>query len=75
MDLVDIMNIVKFKRYVYGVIITCLTAIMIHLQVPHTVNDSEGQPEESIEFTYESINWEHYTAGTSGYSLWGERIL
>ena len=75
MDLVDIMNIVKIKGYVYGVIITCLTAIMIHLQVPHTINDSEGQPEESIEFTYESIGWEHYTAGTSGYSLWGERIL
>jgi type VI secretion system Hcp family effector len=47
----------------------------IHLQVPHTINDSEGQPEESIEFTYESISWEHYTAGTSGYSLWDERIL
>ena len=47
----------------------------IHLQVPHTINDSEGQPEESIEFTYESISWEHCTAGTSGYSLWGERIL
>lgn len=47
----------------------------IHLQVPHTLNDSEGQPEESIELTYESISWEHCIAGTSAYSLWSDRIF
>lgn len=47
----------------------------IHLQVPHTIDDSEGQPEESVAFTYESITWEHCTAGTSAYSLWDERIF
>lgn len=47
----------------------------IHLHVPHTIDDSEGQPEESVEFTYESIIWEHCTAGTSAYSLWDERVL
>lgn len=47
----------------------------IHLHVPHTINDSEGQAEESIELTYESIGWEHCTAGTSAYSLWEERIF
>ncbi|OAT34387.1 Hcp family secreted protein [Buttiauxella brennerae ATCC 51605] len=47
----------------------------IHLQVPHTIDDSDGQSQESIELTYESINWEHCTAGTSAYSLWSDRIF
>ncbi|UYW73774.1 Hcp family type VI secretion system effector [Pseudocitrobacter faecalis] len=42
--------------------------------VPHTVNNSQGQPEEAISFTYESITQEHCVAGTSVYSLWEERI-
>ena len=47
----------------------------IHLQVPHTIEDGDGQPQETIELTYESINWEHCTAGTSAYSLWSDRIF
>ncbi|RVR86672.1 Hcp family type VI secretion system effector [Citrobacter freundii] len=47
----------------------------IHLQVPHTIDDSAGQPEEIIELSYESISWEHLIAGTSAYSLWDERIF
>lgn len=47
----------------------------IHSSVPHTITDSGGQPEESVSFTYESINWEHCIAGTSAYSLWSERIF
>lgn len=43
--------------------------------VPHTVNNSQGQPEETISFTYESITEEHCVAGTSAYSLWEERIF
>lgn len=30
--------------------------------VPHTINNSQGQPEEPISFTYESITQEHCTA-------------
>lgn len=47
----------------------------IQLHNPHTIDDSEGQPEESIDLTYESISWEHCIAGTSAYSLWSERIF
>lgn len=47
----------------------------IHLQVPHTINDSEGQPEEIIELSYESIAWEHRIAGTSAYSIWDARVF
>ena len=46
----------------------------IHLQVPHTIDDCAGQPEEVIELSYESIAWEHLIAGTSAYSIWDERI-
>ena len=47
----------------------------IHSSVPHSINDSAGQPEESVSFSYESINWEHCIAGTSAYSLWHERVF
>ena len=47
----------------------------IHLHVPRTIDDSAGQPEESIELSYESISWDHHIAGTSAYSLWEERIF
>ncbi|EBP4342211.1 Hcp family type VI secretion system effector [Salmonella enterica] len=46
----------------------------IDLSVPHTITSSQGQPEESVSLTYESISWEHCIAGTSTYSLWEERI-
>jgi uncharacterized protein len=59
----------------YKVLLTNAHIAAIHLQVPHTVNDSEGQPEESIELTYESITWEHRIAGTSAYSLWSDRVF
>lgn len=47
----------------------------ISLQQPYTVLNSEGQPEEAISFTYESISQEHCIAGTSAFSLWSERIF
>lgn len=47
----------------------------IHSELPHTINNSQGQPEESVSFTYESITQEHCIAGTSAYSLWEERIF
>lgn len=59
----------------YKVKLTNARIASIHLRVPHTINDREGQAEESIELTYESINWEHTTAGTSAYSFWEERVF
>ncbi|MBU2674014.1 Hcp family type VI secretion system effector [Hafnia paralvei] len=43
--------------------------------VPHTINNSVGQPEETVSFSYESITQEHCVAGTSAYSLWEERLF
>ncbi|QLR76043.1 Hcp family type VI secretion system effector [Citrobacter freundii] len=46
----------------------------INFSIAHVIIDSEAQPQESISFIYESINWEHCIAGTSAYSLWNERV-
>ncbi|EBC8296517.1 type VI secretion system tube protein Hcp, partial [Salmonella enterica] len=47
----------------------------INFSIAHVVIDSEAQPQESISFIYESINWEHCIAGTSAFSLWDERVF
>ncbi len=47
----------------------------IHLTLPNTSHDNNEQPYESISFSYETITWEHNTAGTSAYSLWNDRVF
>ncbi|BBV63898.1 TPA: Hcp family type VI secretion system effector [Kluyvera ascorbata F0526] len=68
-------NRMGFNELYYTIKLTKARISSIHLHVPHTIDDSAGQPEESIELCYESISWEHHIAGTSGYSLWEERIF
>ncbi|EFO0323496.1 Hcp family type VI secretion system effector [Escherichia albertii] len=46
----------------------------ISFSVAHVIIDNDIQPQESLSFIYETINWEHCIAGTSAYSLWHERI-
>jgi type VI secretion system Hcp family effector len=41
---------------------------------PHSITHTGSQPEETISFKYQSITWEHKIAGTSGYSIWDERV-
>ncbi|MDU2941730.1 MAG: Hcp family type VI secretion system effector [Enterobacteriaceae bacterium] len=47
----------------------------IHLIVPHTITNSDGQPEESISFIYETFTHEHCIAGTSAFSIWDMRLF
>ncbi|HFO3562420.1 TPA: type VI secretion system tube protein TssD, partial [Escherichia coli] len=47
----------------------------IHVSISHIVVDNSVQPEESVSFSYESIIWEHCSAGTSAYSLWEDRLF
>ncbi|MFU2315789.1 Hcp family type VI secretion system effector [Rahnella sp. PCH160] len=47
----------------------------INLNIPNVLLDNKNQPEEKISFSYETITWEHISAGTSSYSLWNDRIL
>lgn len=46
----------------------------ISLIVPHITTSPADEIQEKISFSYESINWEHFSAGTSAFSLWDERI-
>ncbi|MBQ4772913.1 Hcp family type VI secretion system effector [Pectobacterium versatile] len=48
--------------------------IRVNVIYPHAIDHASNQPEEMITLKYQSITWEHHTAGTSGYSLWGENI-
>jgi type VI secretion system Hcp family effector len=68
-------NRAGFNECYYSLKLINARVSSIHLHVPHTIDDSAGQPEESIELSYESITWDHLVAGTSAYSLWEERIF
>lgn len=46
----------------------------VSVDYPHSVDHSESQPEEVIRLNYQSISWSHHKAGTSGYSIWDERV-
>jgi len=53
------------KAYLHG----------ISLIYPHAIDHAGDQPEEMISVNYQSITWEHIKAGTSGYSIWDERVF
>lgn len=41
---------------------------------PNSLTHNEQQPYETVSVKYKSITWKHHVAGTSGYSIWDERI-
>lgn len=41
---------------------------------PHCIDDADAQPEEHLSVSYQSITWKHLMAGTSGYSIWEDRV-
>lgn len=47
----------------------------LHMIFPHIILDSNGQPQEVLTLSYETITWEHISAGTSAYSLWNDRVM
>ncbi|APC17164.1 type VI secretion system protein [Pseudomonas frederiksbergensis] len=42
------------------------------LEVPHVVLQNDAEPQEHLAIRYRDITWTHHTAGTCGYSSWGE---
>jgi len=58
----------------YEVKLTDASIIDITCVYPHSVNNNEMMPHEKILLKYKSITWEHRTAGTSGYSIWDDRV-
>ncbi|WP_054179337.1 Hcp family type VI secretion system effector [Trabulsiella odontotermitis] len=59
----------------YKVKLTNATITNVSSTYPHVINSSEIMPYEQISLKYESISWEHKVAGTSGYSLWADRVF
>jgi type VI secretion system Hcp family effector len=41
---------------------------------PHSVEYNDADPYETISVKYASITWSHIIAGTSGYSIWDDRV-
>lgn len=59
----------------YKVKITGARVTQIDFVVPHSVIEGGGEAQEKVSFSYETITWEHCTAGTSTYSLWNDRVF
>jgi len=41
------------------------------LEMPHAILQNDAEPQEHLAIRYRDITWTHHTAGTSGYSTWG----
>ncbi|MBC8953312.1 type VI secretion system tube protein TssD [Xenorhabdus sp. PB62.4] len=54
--------------------VTNATISNINVICPNSLTHNDAQPQEIISFKYKSITWQHHLAGTSGYSIWDERV-
>ena len=41
------------------------------LEMPHAILQHDAEPQEHVAIRYRDITWTHHSAGTSGYSTWG----
>ncbi|CNL02794.1 Hcp family type VI secretion system effector [Yersinia aldovae] len=57
--------------------VECREATLADLNIhyPHSLTHVASQPEEIISVRYKDIICQHHTAGTSGYSVWGDRVF
>jgi type VI secretion system Hcp family effector len=46
----------------------------VALNYPHALTNNDSQPEEILSVVYQDIKWQHHIAGTTGYSLWEDRV-
>ncbi|ERK09273.1 Secreted protein Hcp [Serratia fonticola AU-AP2C] len=58
----------------YTIKLTNVAIIDVNIFYPNSSTHNESQPQESISLKYESISWQHHIAGTSGYSIWDDRV-
>ncbi|WP_145562056.1 Hcp family type VI secretion system effector [Yersinia aldovae] len=58
----------------YTLQLTDATITELSVFYPHSLTHNESQPQENVAFKYKSIIWNHHAAGTSGYSLWEDRV-
>ncbi len=59
----------------YTITLTDVTITDISVFYPHSVTHKDAQPQKSISLKYANIIWKHHIAGTSGYSIWEERVM
>ncbi|WFQ79053.1 Hcp family type VI secretion system effector [Xenorhabdus sp. SF857] len=58
----------------FSIKVTGVTICNIDIICPNSSTHNDAQPLESVSFKYKSITWQHHLAGTSGYSIWDDRI-
>lgn len=58
----------------YTLLLTDATISDIAVSIPHSITHTGSQPQETISLKYKSIAWNHNIAGTSGYSIWDDRV-
>ncbi|WP_145480326.1 Hcp family type VI secretion system effector [Yersinia similis] len=58
----------------YEVKLTDASIVDITSVYPHSIDNNEMIPYEKIQLKYKSIAWDHKSAGTSGYSIWEDRV-
>ncbi|TQI81412.1 hypothetical protein FHU10_3668 [Serratia fonticola] len=58
----------------YGIKLTGATIVDISCVFPNSIENNNLMPYEKILLKYKSITWEHKVAGTSGYSIWDDRV-
>ncbi|ADN00215.1 Hcp family type VI secretion system effector [Dickeya dadantii] len=56
----------------YELKLTDARIVEVSATYPHSLNDSDSLPYEVIMLRYNTIEWTHKTAGTSGYSIWND---
>ncbi|WP_145564584.1 Hcp family type VI secretion system effector [Yersinia aldovae] len=58
----------------YSVSLQGATLVGLNVNYPHAINHDNGQPEEVVSVQYRDITCQHHIAGTSGYSIWDDRV-
>ncbi|CAI0690690.1 Hcp family type VI secretion system effector [Serratia fonticola] len=46
----------------------------VGMNYPHLLTNADSQPEEVLSVSYNDIKWTHHIAGTTGYSVWDDRV-
>ncbi|PQQ41936.1 type VI secretion system tube protein Hcp [Photorhabdus luminescens] len=58
----------------YEIKFTEASIVDISCTYPNSINNNSMMPYEKILLKYKSISWNHKIAGTSGYSIWDDRV-
>ncbi|WP_071882791.1 Hcp family type VI secretion system effector [Chania multitudinisentens] len=58
----------------FSVKLTGVTISEFSSHHPHNITHTGVQPQETLSLRYKSITWQHHISGTSGYSIWDERV-